>query len=185
MVYISSFIDSWHYPLLSTCHPVSLTHHRSTWWIFSPLVTQCFGMWQDKKYWSLWATPDSSTQCPVLQSKVSAASSAPLYHWCLGFIFWGFFFGTFCTFCLFVLFCFTVLYWNVSWRSSEHRAEIYKSWTLRQLFGMETISLQSLTVDFKQTSLSIYTTPLTVAPLHVNLADIFTRSTKGAAEASS
>lgn len=97
----------------------------------------------------------------------------------------GFFFGTFCTFCLCVLFCFTVLYWNVSWRSSEHRAEIYKSWTLRQLFGMETISLQSLTVDFKQTSLSIYTTPLTVAPLHVNLADIFTRSTKGAAEASS
>lgn len=104
MVYISSFIDSWHYPLLSTCHPVSLTHHRSTWWIFSPLVTQCFGMWQDKKYWSLWATPDSSTQCPVLQSKVSAASSAPLYHWCLGFIFWGFFWVLFVLFAF--LFCF-------------------------------------------------------------------------------
>lgn len=145
----------------------SITHHISTWWIFSPLVTQCFGMWQDKKYWSLWATPDSSTQCPVLQSKTSAAFSAPLYHWCLG-----------CVFCLFSagFFFFIDLYW-----SSEHRAEIYKSWTLWQLFGMETISLQSLTADFKQTSLSIYTNPLSVAPLHVNLVNIFTRSTRGAA----
>lgn len=108
MVYISSFTDLLHYPLLSACHILSLTLHRFTEWIFSPLVTQCFGIWTSRatNIDLSGATPDRSTQCPVLQSKAQAASSAPLYHWCLGCIFCFPFFFSFCTFAYFFYYFF-------------------------------------------------------------------------------
>lgn len=100
MVYLSSFTGLIHYPLLSARHTLPLTLHKFAQWIFSPLVTQCFGTWTGRatNIDLSGVTPDSSTQCPALQSKAPAVSFAPLYHWCLG-----------CIFCLLFFFFFFVL----------------------------------------------------------------------------
>lgn len=150
-------------PAVCTSHPI--THSAQIYtMVFSPLLTQCFGIWTSR------ATNIDLSSTSWFQHTMSRAtvqgsgclfcSTLSLMSW-LHLLLFFFFFFSFCTVVCSFFFIklpsrkpmklITTLPWH-QLNSIEYRAEIYMSWMFRQLFRMENINLQRLTVDFKQTS---------------------------------